>query len=464
MIKAEDFSFTYPVPRSLQKEGRADFFQKRALDRVSLTIESGEFLLLTGGSGSGKSSLLLALSGMIPHVTGGKIGGKLAIGGKEIRSLNPSLLAETTGAAFQNPHTQLLTPSVREEVAFPLQNRGIPRGEMLRRIEKSLEFTGLTGLEDRNPRDLSGGEKQRLLLAVLIAWDPPVFLLDEPLSALDPAGAEAMMELLIRLNREQGKTIILAEKNLEYHKEGIGRVFHMDYGRIIEKPIQTESDFFSFKSSPQILKEELPSLEISRISFAYPQSSPIFEDFSLSLKPGEVLALSGVNGSGKTTLASLIMGVLKPQKGAVKLGQLDLTSLSVAERARHLGYLFQNPDHQLFCPTVREELAFGGHEKAVEEALSYFKLIDYAELPPALLSFALRKRVALASVYAENSPFYLLDEPDWGQDRDGLEGIIRFVGEEKARGKGFLLISHNRRLVEALADREITLPGGHYRV
>jgi energy-coupling factor transport system ATP-binding protein len=466
VIRAEEFSFTYPVPGGLQKEmGETAFFSNKALNKISLTVEKGDFVLVTGGSGSGKSSLLLALSGMIPHVTGGKIGGTLTIDGRDIRDINPSFLADTTGAAFQNPHTQLFTPTVTEEIAFPLQNRGYSSEEMKTRIGKSLEFTGLTGLEQRNPRKLSGGEKQRLLLAVLLAWDPPVYLLDEPLSALDPVGAEDMMALLTRLNREQGKTIVLAEKGREGNHKVFSRILHMKEGFLIDDHTEENTIYGNNDGCHGSVDfTDLPVLELSQIGFSYTSAPPLFRDFSLTLNPGEVIALTGVNGAGKTTLASLVMGLIKPSHGKIMLGKKDLTPLSVSRRSSFLGYLFQNPDHQLFCSTVREEVFFGREKGAnrypIDHTLAFFGLTGFADLPPALLSFAMRKRVALASVYIRNTPYVILDEPDWGQDKEGLDSLIRYVREERAKGKGFLLISHNRLLVEALADREISLTGG----
>ncbi|MBN2626230.1 MAG: ABC transporter ATP-binding protein, partial [Spirochaetales bacterium] len=439
MIRAEDFSFTYPIPTGMERASDSGFFRK-ALDRISLTVDEGDFVLLTGGSGSGKSTLLLALSGMIPHVTGGKIGGALYLGGKEIRTLNPSVLSETAGAAFQNPHTQLFTPTVREEIAFPLQNRGIPSGEMEEKILRALEFTGLAGYEERNPRELSGGEKQRLLLAVLLAWDPPLYLLDEPLSALDPRGAEQILELLKTLNREKGKTIILAEKNREggeFHRR-----YHLSGGRLVkEEPL-------SFPVYPPVPGKDYSrgaSLNLSGLDFAYPGGLPLFNDFSLNLNPGETIGLSGANGTGKTTLASLLMGFLKPTAGQISRGGQDLGGFTVAQRAGVLSYLFQNPDHQLFASSLREEIGFGLPEKEketrVDEILEAFGLKPWEKIPPAMLSFALRKRVALAAAAARDTPFMILDEPDWGQDREGMEIIRRFVGQGAGQGRGFLLIS-----------------------
>ena len=334
---------------------------------------------------------------------------------------------------------------------------------MEKRIKESLAFTGLSGRENRKPRELSGGEKQRLLLAVLLAWDPPVYLLDEPLSALDPAGAREILDLLIRLNREQGKTIVLAEKSREGWNKGISRFFRMDRGRLTESapPENISSIKEKEKKIQKVSGTDKPVLSLEHIRFAYPGFTPLFRNFSLEIAPGEAVFLTGMNGTGKTTLASLMLGLLKPQKGVVKLGERDLTGLTIARRSAYLGYLFQNPDYQLFNPTVREEVSFGINEEdgTFDEVLDRFGLSGYAQLPPALLSFAMRKRVALASVYARDTPFVILDEPDWGQDREGLEGIVRYVREGTARGKGFLVISHNPALVEALADREIRLPG-----
>lgn len=491
MITLKGFSFTYP-PRGEERG--------RALDSLDLTVEQGDFVLLAGGSGSGKSSLLLGLSGMIPHVTGGKIKGDLLINHRDIRELHPSELCHTVGLAFQNPHTQLFTPSVKDEIAFSLQNRSVPRIEMEEIIKESLKFVHLEGYEHRSPRTLSGGEKQRLLLAILFAQDPPIYLLDEPLSALDPKGYGDMLELLITLNTERGKTIILAEKREKPLLErsgssgGINRVIRLEQGKIsfsgmvdayklfqmgftmasAEKHVGLYSKT-SLKRVPhgnsslnsQGGKRVGGNLEFDSLTYKYPDRELLFKDYSLICPGGEVTALTGANGSGKSTLASLAMGLISPQKGKILFEGENITKQSISQRSSYLGYLFQNPDNQLFAPSLEEEIAFAlsslsqkEKDKRVDRSLETFSLTSHRHTPPALLSFALRKRVALACLFAMKPRFSLLDEPDWGQDQEGLGMIQTYAAEVTREGRGVLLISHDNDLVETLAHGVVHLEGG----
>jgi energy-coupling factor transporter ATP-binding protein EcfA2 len=460
LVELKDFSFTYPS---------RGYRTVRALDSLNISINRGEFILVKGDSGSGKSSLLLSLCGIIPHATGGRIAGRLIIDNRDIREHDPHELSCLAGAAFQNPHNQFFTPTVRDEVAFSLQNRGVPGPEMAIRIKESLEYTGLAGFEDRSPRTLSGGEKQRLLLSILLAWDPPVFLLDEPFSALDPEGAVQLAHLLEKLHREKSKTIILAEKRGEYIESFADRVLYLEEGKTGTDPEFENGQWKKFPLSSlkrTSSEEKKVSLEINDLSFTYPQGRMIFSHDNFTFAGGEITALRGVNGSGKSTLASLIMGVLKPQGGSILLGEDDLGPLSLAKRAQSVGYLLQNPDLQLFAPTVKEEIGFGlkhlspeERENRIGETLEFFHLEELSDTPPSILGFAMRKRITLACVYARKPLFSLLDEPDWGQDREGLNLIGNYMNETVSRGGGVILITHNDTLASAWQARSIILGG-----
>lgn len=471
LIEFRDFSFTYPPRGDLDHP-------VRTLDNLNLAIFPGDFLLLRGDSGSGKSTLLKALCGLVPHESGGKVAGQLILDGREIRDTGPTELCDLAGMAFQNPRNQLFTPTVREEIAFSLQNRAVPAPEMASRIGRSLDYVGLSGFEYRSPRSLSGGEKQRLLLAILLAWDPPVFLLDEPLSALDPRGRTELAKLLGRLSREKGKTIIMAEKGEVFSGSFPRRTVVLRRGRLEEAgkaplgkpplPADLPGD------RPGAGVPEGSSLNIENLSFSYPSRGDfperrLFQGANFSFPSGRITTLAGANGSGKSTLASLIAGLLSPRKGTIRHGDRDLTSMTTAERSSFMGYLLQNPDYQLFSSSVEDEIAFGlkhlppGERRdRLEETLEAFHLTDLALTPPALLGFSLKKRVTLACLAARQPSFSLLDEPDWGQDGEGLSLIEAYMERALSRGGGIILISHNLKLAARWEDRRITLEGGCY--
>lgn len=201
LVQAESFSFTW--------EGAGE----RALDRLSFQISPGEIFLCTGGSGAGKSTLALALSGLIPHRTGGRLGGKLLLKGKDSRECSPLELSRDFGISFQQPQEQFFSLSLEEEVAFSLEQRGLPPAEIRQRVEESLHFTGLQGFETARPQDLSGGEMQRASLAILLAFSPSLYILDEPLAALDPQGRKEILQLLLKIREREKAAFILFTKD-----------------------------------------------------------------------------------------------------------------------------------------------------------------------------------------------------------------------------------------------------------
>jgi energy-coupling factor transport system ATP-binding protein len=500
---------------------------------VNLEIRAGEFVAVLGRVGAGKSTLCMALNGLVPHATGGIFRGAVTVLGRNTKEHAIADLAQSVGLVFQDPEMQLTQMRVEDEIAFGPENLGVPTGEIEERVTWALEAVGLTGYRDRSPLHLSGGEKQRAAIAAMLAMRPQVLALDEPTANLDPAGKAAIFNLLANMARERQITIVLATQELERVARYVQRVVVLHDGVIAlddvpaavfaQAPLLREwgigapqlaelaslltqqtgrpyrflhvgeayaqlrgelkaaaepggvADHLAPGPEPQIPVSGLsesnsrPQLAFEQVWFNYPDGTPALRDVSLSVAAGEFVALLGANGSGKTTLAKHLNGLLKPTGGGVRVNGRDTRPLRVAELARTVGYVFQNPDHQIFAATVEEEIAFGlrlqGLSQAevaerVNWALAAFALTPYRELPPALLGWGQRRQVAMAAVLATRPQALVLDEPTGGLDARSRDALMAAVTTFNRSGGTVILITHNMPLVAEYASRAVVMAGG----
>ena len=500
---------------------------------VNLEIGAGEFVAVLGRVGAGKSTLCMALNGLVPHATGGVFRGDVTVLGHNTKTHPIADLARSAGLVFQDPEMQLTQMRVEDELAFGPENLGVPTGEIEERVTWALDAVGLASYRDRSPLHLSGGEKQRVAIAAMLAMRPQVLALDEPTANLDPAGKAAIFNLLARLARERQITIVLATQELErvaryaqrvvvlhdgvialdaapaavfaqtplLQKWGIGvpqlaelaslltqqtgrpyRFLHMGeaYTQLRgELKAATEPGDVADHLAPSPVPQNSVSglsesnsrsqLAFEQVSFNYPDGTAALRDVSLAVAAGEFVALLGANGSGKTTLAKHLNGLLKPTGGGVRVNGRDTRPMRVAELARQVGYVFQNPDHQIFAATVEEEIAFGlrlqGLSRAevaerVNWALAAFALISYRDLPPALLGWGQRRQVAMAAVLATRPQALVLDEPTGGLDARSRDALMAAVTTFNRAGGTVILITHNMRLVAEYASRAVVMAGG----
>jgi len=406
IVEIRDLTYTYPG---------AD---RPALREVNLSIERGEFLLLTGPSGCGKTTLCRCLNGLIPHFYSGRLEGEVWVAGLPVRETPTSSLAKHVGLIFQNPDNQIFALTVEKDVAFGLENLGYEREEMRRRIDWALRVTGIEDLRYRAPHELSGGQKQRLAIASVLAMRPEIIVLDEPTSFLDPVGAESILGIIDRLNRELNMTIILIEHRLDLVAPYLDRVVILNDGGIVQDgppeevftseetrlagvgvprvtdlwcrlreawdrpgpPPLTASEFVKairdrlsrssgsaagdmpFKTimrrkAPEAARGN-PIIEVRDLHFSYPNGVKALKGVSLKIMRGEFLAIMGENGAGKTTLVKHFNGLLRPDRGEVYVDGKNIADMTVASLARRVGLVFQNPDDQLFSESVEEEIAF----------------------------------------------------------------------------------------------------------
>ncbi len=447
VARVEGLSFSYP--------GR-----RQALRDVSLTIDPGEVVLLVGRSGSGKTTLLRALAGLVPHFHGGRLRGRVEVGGLDTRRTRPADLAGTVGILFQDPEDQLVFGRVLAEVVFGLENLGRPPAELEPAALASLARVGAAHLAHRSTAELSGGELQRVCLAATLALEPALLLLDEPCSQLDGEGRSSLLALLRGLARERGTAVVVAEHRLQGLLPLADRVLVLEEGGLLLDAGRKEAEAWLAARRSGLLSLELeraerpssgePVARLDRVFFSYP-GRPVLRGVSLVLRRGEVVALTGPNGSGKTTLAKIAAGLLEPQAG------------TVARRGR-AGYLCQDPGRYLVCERVEDEVALGAGDRAqARQALLALGMAHLAERHPRDLSSGERERLALAAVLAAQPDLLVLDEPTRGMDRERARELVALL-RRQAAGRATLLVTHDLELAQAAADRFISLPPLNDRV
>ena len=464
-----------------------------AIEDINLHLEPGQIVLLAGSSGCGKTTLMRCVNGLIPHTYQGYMQGEIELYGKSIKGMGLAEISKHVGTLLQDPERQILGTYVINEVCFGLESQGMPREEMIQKAEKALERLHITHLKDKETHYTSGGEKQKVALAGVLAMEPNILLLDEPLASLDPASAREAL-LAFRELADEGLSILLVEHRVEDVLEiNPEKVIYMDNGRVVYqgdvKGLLETADYTRIKLPAQTVMRRAKGKPFEECCFAVPafdpQSEPLvsFQDvcfrykedgpevlhgINLDIRSGEVIAILGHNGSGKTTTVKQALGLLKPTSGQVLLEGVETRKTTVANVAKTIGYVFQSPSQMLFAPTVREELAFGpenlGMDKEtvsqnVDWAIETVHLEHELPTPPLALSFGQQKRVSIASVLSMKSRILMMDEPTSGQDYWNYQSFMNTI----LQTPGFdaiLFITHDLDLALTYANRVVVLYGG----
>ena len=521
-IKVENLKYRYPNTKKL------------ALDDLNFEIEKGSFIGIAGANGAGKSTLCQAFNGLVPGFFKGAYGGRVIIDGEETAKVPVSRLCQKVGLVFQNPFNQLsgAKETVFEEIAFGLQNFGVPADEMLKRVNEVMELLDIAEYKRRNPFDLSGGQMQRVALAGILAMKPDVIVLDEPTSQLDPAGSEEVFAAVDKLAKS-GITIIMVEQKLEKLAEYCDKILLLHEGHQIafDTPdkIFSREDLKTYGVNPPAytrvcqtfgikkengcypaslkdalaLKDAFPKEEIfaeacqkkladpagaedsmdrvgtdsekpeeifriEHLNFEYLPETPILKDLNLLLD-GRSTAVIGQNGAGKTTLVKLLKGLLKPVSGNVYYGGEDIAGKTVAMLAGEVGYVFQNPDDQIFKYHVIDEVMFGplnigmSAEEAKKHAVAALTEVGLEKLVnenPYDLELSERKLVAIASVLAMDTKVLILDEPTIAQDWNGRKILQQIIRNLRKQGKMVLSILHDMDFVAENFERVIVMAHG----
>ncbi len=494
MISFSHVTFTYPNSST------------PALRDINLRIPANRMALVLGASGSGKSTLLRCINGLIPHFSGGTLHGSIRILGLDPIKCTPRKMSRYVGFVFQDPEAQFVMDRVEDEIAFALENAGIHPREMKNRVNEIIHQLKLEHLRHRSLDTLSGGERQKVAIATVLALRPRLLLLDEPTSQLDPKSADEFLMTLVRLHRELGIGIVITEHRLERILPYIDWIIYLQDGAlsITSENVRESLEFISLDSPlislgkalnwrplpltieearhfvPNLLREKtshtsikkdghkkvVPYLQCNHLEFLY-NNKKVLDDISLTLYPGEIVALLGDNGAGKTTLLRTLVGLIHPQKGSIKLLGEDISKMHVAEICQKVGYLPQDPNTLLFADTVREEVTITLRNHKIplsptwlETLLSQMGLSEVADIYPRDLSTGERQRVALAAILITQPGVLLLDEPTRGMDYQAKKVLLGILRDFRSQGKAIMIATHDVELAATAADRVILLDHG----
>lgn len=462
-IEVQNFSYTYPGE------------EKPSLKEVNLTIEQGDFVVIAGPSGGGKSTLGKALAGFLFQDEHPRFTGKITVNQTDMTQVPLFLSSERVAYVQQNPEDQFCTLSVLDEVAFSLENACFDPDEIELRIDQALEIVHGLSLRDRQLATLSGGEKQKVAIASMLALSPDVLILDEPTSNLDPNATQHIFDTLHSLKKQKQLTVIIIEHKLSQLLALNPKIFFLAEGLLSAKTQRQEilhgyAVEIDTKYRPQIktFEHDQPILEVSNIDVRI-DGIEILRDISLDVNPGEFIAIMGPNGSGKSTLLQTIMGFYTPERGRLTgLGQ-DLTQAKTSELVTEIGYIFQNPDHQLFTQSVWHEgtLTLQNLGLMTDENISNAKqlleesgLAERFDTHPQRLSYGEKRRLNLAAVILHNPKLLLLDEILIGQDMLNAHNWMKILKAYTADGHAVLLVNHHAALTQTYCDRVIFLDAG----
>jgi len=490
-----------------------------ALDGMDFGQAKGEAVAVVGRSGAGKTSFLLTLNGIIPNFYRGDFSGEIDILGEPALGKHTFELAQKVGLVLQDFESQLFSTRAELDVAFGPENLGVPREQIAKRIDDALSAVGMEKFRGRAPESLSGGEKQRLAIASVLALEPEILLFDEATTDLDPLGRGQVRDVISSL-KSQGRTIII----VDHEPEGLmpaDRIVILDRGRIIAensrdkilcnpeilrangiRPPEMAELFEGFKLGPaefdpvkaaefvrqkgfkpdqaalakMIAKDEKRErsrggvlIKVKGLEHIYPNGNQALFGIDLDVCRGDFLAIIGQNGSGKTTLVKHINGLLPATKGGVIFEGKEVRPALVSRLGREIGFVFQNPDHQIFCSRVYDEAAFAPRNygfsdadvsQRVKNALDLVGLSGRENDNPFLLTKGERQRLAIASVLSADPKVLILDEPTTGLDYTEQRKVMELLAEQNLQGRTIIIITHTLWLVARYASRAVVMARG----
>jgi energy-coupling factor transporter ATP-binding protein EcfA2 len=476
-----------------------------AVADITLSVAEGEFLLLVGTTGSGKSTMLGAINGLVPHFTGGTMTGTVTVAGRDTATHPPRELADVVGMVPQDPMAGFVTDTVEEELAYTMESLGIAAPVMRRRVEEILDLLGLAELRARPLQSLSGGQRQRVAIGAVLTANPAVLVLDEPTSALDPGAAEEVLSSLQRLVHDLGLTVIIAEHRLERIVQyadriavlpGAGQPLQVgDPGTMmrhapVAPPVVQLARAADWQPMPLSVRQarrfapalrarlagrspvprplrtggDVPVASARLLGVQYGRTSAL-RDVTVDLLEGEVIAVMGRNGAGKSTLLAALVGAVSPSSGQVRLLASDPAALSGRELLRSVGMVPQNPGDLLVAERVSEECAASDRDAgaAPGTALSILHSLQPGIPPdahPRDLSEGQRLLLALAVVLTAQPRLLLLDEPTRGLDYHAKEALVQVLLRLRSERTSVVLATHDVELAAEVADRVLVLAEG----
>lgn len=508
MIEFQNVSFTYKG---------AD---KPALTDINLKINKGEIMLITGPSSAGKTTLCRAMNGLIPELFKGEMHGKVIVADQySTTDYDITQLSKIVGLMFQDPDSQLLCPTVLEELAFGPENYGVPVEEIQKRIDSLLEACRLQNVLEKNPHALSGGQQQAVALASVLTMQTPVLVLDEPTSNIDPIGSETFLRLIKDIAKSLNLTVIIVEHKIEELASFVDRLIVMDEGKIIldgdpqevlkkvelmddiglnvpdvtllaakmksqgfpintlplniEEAVEILEPFANTvreqEKRPPVNEQNIPIIEAKNVEHRYPDGTLALKGINLKIYEGEMVAILGQNGSGKTTFSKHLNGILKSTGGSLKVYGKEASTYKFHELSRLVGYVFQDPDAQIFKSKVREEIAYGpknmGYKdeevaQMVDDVAEKLEIRHLLDSNPFFISKGDKQRIAVASVMAMRPKVLILDEPTTGQDFKRSKEIMDLTMKLNEEGITILVITHSMNLAVEYAKRVVVFRQG----
>lgn len=491
------------------------------LRHVNLTINAGEKVLIVGPSGSGKSTLAHCINGLVPFSFPGESTGSLTVSGKDPAKEGIFGMSKLVGTVLQDTDGQFIGLTVAEDIAFALENDCVPQEELFQRVDEVAETVDVKFLLDHAPTELSGGQKQRVSMAGVMIDDVDILLFDEPLANLDPATGKRAIDLIDKISKTTGKTVLIIEHRLEdalyrdvdrivvvgegeivadmkpdellctdvLEKEGIREPLYitaLKHAGCTVKPETMPQHIESMELAPYrervqgwFQKAELPPerqrtesmLEVEGLSFSYVPGKKVLQDINFRIEKGEMVSIVGKNGAGKSTLSNLICGFITPNSGKILLEGEDISGLSIKERGEVIGLVMQNPNQMISKPMIFDEVALGlavrgvpeeEIKERVHETLKICGLYPFRNWPVSALSFGQKKRVTIASILVMKPRVLILDEPTAGQDFRHYTEIMEFLKDINERlGITIIMITHDMHLMLEYTDRAIVIADGH---
>ena len=508
IISFKNFSFQYRAQK------------KPTLQDINLDIYPGERVLIAGPSGSGKSTLAACINGLNPFSNPGECSGTLTVDGVDAPHSSIFELAGHVGTVLQDPDGQFIGLTVGEDIAFSLENNCTPQPEMKEIVQHAAELVGIENHLGFAPHELSGGQKQRVSLAGVMVDDVKILLFDEPLANLDPATGKQAIELIDTIQQKTDTTVLIIEHRLEdVLWRNVDRIVLVNEGRIladlcpdellsssllaengIREPLYVtamryagiavtpekhpahihsvvldEADtarlhsWFQAEPLPAPKPAPEPLLEVKNLCFGYNKGQHTLQNVSFSIGKGEMVSIVGRNGAGKSTLSKLICGFETQDSGEIYLNGKDLKDENIRRRAKHIGYVMQNPNQMISKTMIYDEVAMALQgsgmtdeqiREKVEDTLKVCGLYPFRNWPVSALSFGQKKRVTIASVLVQDPELILLDEPTAGQDFRHYTDIMEFLQGLNARGVTVVMITHDMHLMLEYTPRALVFCDG----
>ena len=465
-----------PIVRIAGLNFRFSGSERRALHEVHLEIAPGEFVVITGPSGCGKSTLALAIGGYLFRQFDGCADGTVFVKGMDVHHQPLYDIADVVGLVQQNPEAQFCTLTVDDELAFGLENRCLPRDEIRKRMAWALDIVGAEHLAGRPLTTLSGGEKQKTAIAAIMAAKPEVLIFDEPTSNLDPTATAEIFGVIEHIRAKVGITVLVIEHKVDYLRRFGPRLIEMQQGRIIHdgpmpeasRELQMASKSQETRQTRKARRPDSPLVRIDNLCAGYNGKS-VVRRVSLAVQPGEFVSVMGDNGSGKTTFLHCLLGLRLPSEGRVEILGHDTRQTPVSKLARKVGFVFQNPDHQLFADSVWEEAVFAPRnfglldsttEMRIGELLARCGLGDRHNDHPYRLSYGQKRRLNLVSVLSYAPRLILLDELLIGQDLANATFLLALLQERVAGGDAVIMVNHAPRITRRYASRLLFFDSG----